>query len=273
MARGRPVKEFQEYIVSAVHTHSSQQDYIKCPATAFLKQTVEAKSSIDLVVRTLPKKLSGEFTTDSRDTIQHLILATLPTIIGHFETFQRYLFAGTFDLTVLLSSFDTDQFARKLAKDLNVSIDLKNLSSYRSVGSAPIGRLISDNLPGWQDPEKVNRYYKLFFPTLNLFTSADCVRLKTLYQLRHSIVHTGGTLSLPDAQKIESLKGKGDTQLAFENNFIFEVSRKMHPIVRDLTYRLRDEFIRNLSPAVTPMERSRVDEFFEVSSSLPVWLK
>ena len=229
MAKGRPNKEFQEYIIDAIHTHSSQADYSTCPATAFLKHTVEAKSSINLVVRNLPKKLNGEYTSDSRDTLQHLILATLPTIIGHFETFQRHLFAGTFDLSVMLNNFDPEQFAKRLSRDFNVSIDLKNLSSYRALGNAPVGRLIADNLPGWQDPEKVNKYFRLYFNNLNLFANDDCIKLKTLYQLRHSIVHTGGTLTLPDAQKIETLNDKGGTQLSFENNFIFEVSRKLHP--------------------------------------------
>lgn len=272
MTAGRPIKEFQDYIIHAEYTHSSHSDYIKSPATAFLKHTVEAKSAIDLVIRNLPKKQNGEFTKDSKDTLQHLIHATLPTIIGHFETFQRYLFAGIFDLSVMLDNFDSETFSKKLSKDLNVSIDLKNLSSYRSVGSAPVGRLISDNLPGWQDPEKVNRYFKLFFNNLNLFTNDDCTKLKTLYQLRHSIVHTGGTLTLPDAQKIETLRGKGDTQLAFENNFIFEVSRKLHPIVRDLVNRLKVEFDSNLSPVISQDERNKKDEFFKVSSSIAVWL-
>jgi len=118
MARGRPVKEFNDYIINAKHRHSSHQDYLVCPATAFLKHTVEAKSSIDLIIRSLPKKQNGDYTSDSRDTIQHLIIATLPTIIGHFETFQRYLFAGLFDNSVLLNTFDPERFSKHLKKIL-----------------------------------------------------------------------------------------------------------------------------------------------------------
>ncbi len=273
MPRGRPIKEFQDYIVTAEHTHASHADYLRSPATAFLKYTIEAKSAIDLISRSLPKKQNGEYTTDSRDTLQHLIIATLPTIIGHFETYQRYLFAGIYDKSVFLNTFNTETISRHLEKDFNVSINLNNLSSYRSVGFAPIGRLLSDNLPGWQDPGKVNRYFKLFFPNVNVFSAADCIKLKTLYQIRHSIVHTGGTITLPDAQKVDTLKGKGDTQLAFEKNFIFEVSRKFHSILKDATYRLRDAFIADLVPEITPEERTNVDDFFTVSSTVAVWLR
>lgn len=132
---------------------------------------------------------------------------------------------------------------------------------------------MADNLPGWQDPEKVNRYFKLYFNNLNLFANDDCIRLKTLYQLRHSIVHTGGTLTIPDAQKVETLKGKGGTQLSFENNFIFEVSRKLHPLVKDSVSRIKTEFDNNLRPNLTAQEIERKEEFFDISSTVAVWLR
>ena len=155
--------------------------------------------------------------------------------MGHFETYQRYFFAGTFDLSVYLSGFDVDDFFKKLSKETNIQLDWPRLAAHRSTGASSVGTLLSDSMSGWHAPERVNKYFGCFGLPHQVFNNDDKERLLTLWQLRHSIVHTGGTLSLADAQKVGSLNNFGGRNISFENNFIFEVSRKLHPLVQAST--------------------------------------
>ena len=97
-------------------------------------------------------------------------------------------------------------------------------------------------------------------------------KIKTLWQLRHSIVHTGGTLTLADAQKVKSLKTSGGKNIAFEKQFIFEVARKFHPIIEKATKGLGDKFKERLSPNIEKEDMEKINNFFEVKSSIHVWL-
>jgi hypothetical protein len=105
-----------------------------------------------------------------------------------------------------------------------------------------------------------------------LFSTDDIKKLKILWQLRHSIVHTGGTITLPDAQKVNELRSFGGHNIAFEKNFILEVSRKMHPIVKRATEGIGKAFKSSLIPNIVDSEKNRIDKLFEVKSSMNNWL-
>ena len=83
----------------------------------------------------------------------------------------------------------------------------------------------------------------------------------------------GGTLTLPDAQKVPELQNHGDNQIVFENNFIFEVSRKLHQIVKRATECIGNVFKAKMFQNVDQNELDRINKFFEVKSSVPVWLR
>jgi uncharacterized protein YbcV (DUF1398 family) len=272
MAAGKPVKEFQQYLCETTNNGVSHTNYYLSPATTFLKYTIKAKNAIDLCVRKFPKNQNGAYSTDSQESIQHLVTAILPTIMGHFETFQKNLFAGMFDLTVYQKDFKLSPFIKKLNNG-EVVIDITKLSAYRNVGSLSIGNIIADNLTGWHNPETVNKHFGAFGLNYAFYSNDDCKKLKVLWQLRHSIVHTGGTLTLPDAQKVEELKLFGNKQIAFEKNFIYEVSRKLHPIVKKSTNGISLAFKNNLLPDLEQDTKNKIDKFFEVKSSISVWLK
>jgi hypothetical protein len=270
---GRPTKEFHDYLTKATSSHVSHSDYLVSPAWAFLKYLIEAKSAIDLCIRKFPKNQDGRYTKNSLDSLQHLIVAVLPAIMGHFETYERYLFAGIFDLSVYLSGFKVENFFKKLSTVTNVSIDLIRLSAHRALGASSIGSLLADSLSGWHDPVRVIGFFKAFDLKYTLFSNDDCGRLIVLWQLRHSIVHTGGTLTLPDAQKVLGLKSHGGNQVAFENNFIFEVARKLHPIIKNATGGIGSKFKQGMLQNLDQATLDRINEFFDVKSSVPVWLK
>ncbi|MBO6516835.1 MAG: hypothetical protein JJ975_09830 [Bacteroidia bacterium] len=269
---GKPVKEFHKYICDATNAHTSLEEYLDSPATAFLKYTIEAKDSIKMCLRKFPKNRNGTYRKDSLDSIQHLTVAVLPAIMGHFETYQRILFAGMFDFSVFLEKFKVESFLKKLDSNANVSIDIKRLAAYRNIGTTSIGSVLADCLSGWHSPEKVNSYFDAFGLENQLFSGKDVKRLKILWQLRHSIVHTGGTLTLPDAQKVDELKIFGGNTLAFGDSFIFEVARKMHPMIKDATKRMGTKYMARLIPNTTSDDRIKIDKLFEVKSSMNVWL-
>lgn len=272
MPAGRPSKEFEQYLCDATAAHVSNDDYLLSPASTFLKYTIEAKSAIDLCIRKFPKNQNGDYSSDSLDSLQHLEAAILPSIMGHFETYQKSLFAGMFDLTVYKSNFKIDPFIKKLNEG-NVIIDVGRLSAYRNIGASSVGSIVADSLNGWHSPEAVNKHFGAFGLNFQFYSNDIVSKLKVLWQLRHSIVHTGGTLTLPDAQKVEQLKSYGNKNIAFEKNFIFEVCRKFHPIVKSSTTGMGRVFKQNLLPDLPPEVIQRIDKFFEVKSSISTWLR
>jgi hypothetical protein len=272
MPGGKPKKEFHEYLCEATNSHVSHKDYLASPATTFLKYTIEAKSAIDLCIRKFPKKKNGQFTSDSLDSLQHLEIAILPAIMGHFETYQKSLFAGMFDLTVYSTTFKLERFIEKLNNG-EVKIDLTLLSAYRNIEIFSVGHIVADSLNGWHSPEKVNKHFEAFGFNYQFYSADDIKILKVLWQLRHSIVHTGGTLTLPDAQKVKNLNSFGNRNIAFEKNFIYEVSRKFHPIIKRSTEGIGQAFKNTLLPNLPNDTIKRIDTFFKVKSSIHAWLK
>ncbi|KIC27572.1 hypothetical protein [Leisingera sp. ANG-M6] len=269
---GRKIKEFEEYLVDGGTSHIDLADYLHSPASAFLKYTIEAKSAVDLCTRHFPKKADGSYSKASLDSLEHIVSAMLPALMGHFETYQRYLFAGLFDYSIFIGGFDVSAFLKRLSKETNIEIDLSRLAAHRGIGAKSIGVLLADSMTGWHDPARVNSYFDAFGIKRQFFSNKDCKRLAVLWQLRHSISHTGGTLTLADAQKVEALKAKGNANIVFEKNFVFEVARKLHPLVQEATHRLRDGVLPRLIPETPEEEKMRIEEFFKVHSSVAVWL-
>jgi len=266
-------KEFQKYLCTPTASHVGHEDYLESPGSAFLKYTVEAKSAVDLAKRKFAKNADKTYQKDANDSLQHIVSAMLPAIMGHFETYQRYLFAGMFDASVYLNKFDIGAFFTRMGKISIVSIDPIRLSAYRGLQTESIGILMADSLSGWHDPDRVNSFFNTFGLKRQLFSSNDCSQLKVLWQLRHAIVHTGGTLTLSDAQKIPELAGFGGRKVVFENNFIYEVSRKLHPVVKKATQGIGSSFKKRFILAIPDEIKEKLNIFFSVKSSIPTWLR
>ncbi|MEG2687382.1 MAG: hypothetical protein RR954_09750 [Christensenellaceae bacterium] len=274
---GKPPKEFQEYLIERENAKAmvSHGDYQLSPASAFLRYTVEAKDAIKSCIRQFPKNMDGKYTKASIDSLQHLIVATLPAIMGHFETYQRYLFAGMFDYSVYLKNLDIKKFVEALNKACGdrLDLDLVRLAAHRGLGVSSIGVLVADCLPGWQNPRQVNGYFNAFGMKKDLFSQSDCQKIFVLLQLRHSIVHTGGTITLADAQKVPALAEYADRNITFGNNFIYEVSRKMHQMIKRATSNIGDAYVARLVDDIPVAKKASIEKLFEVKSSIHVWLK
>lgn len=273
----RPIKAFEEYLLpedTQSQKYVSQEDYFKSPATAFLKYTIEAKDAIKLCINHFPQKV-GEagYTQAAEDSLRYLVIALLPAIMGHFETYEKVLFAGMYENSVFLKNFDLRKFQKKLtdAAGKAIAIDLNGLSPYRNVSDFSVGIMLSDSLKNWSSPEIVNEYFRCFV-SYDLFSKENIKQLLVLWQLRHSIVHNGGTITRADAQKVKALQHFANQNIILDDHFVYEISRKMHTIIKTSTCGIGARYIDGLDTTINPEILSKIRTFFEVKSSIAVWL-
>ena len=135
------------------------------------------------------------------------------------------------------------------------------------------GLIIANSLGNWHDPEKVNTYFQSFGFKVTAFSNDDIRDLKVLWQLRHSIVHNGATITKADAQKVEELKTFGNRKIILSNKFIYDLSKSMHSMVFNVNSRLKHAFLMNMLATVTQDERDQVEKIFEVTSRNSFWLR
>ena len=274
---GRPTKMVHEYLTehSNPKARIGHDAYRKCPAQAFLSYVIEAKDAIDLCIRQLPKKQDGNYTQASQDALHHLSSSMLPTVMGHFETYLRFLFAGTFDNSDLFSEPLNDSFLKQCGLITSGSMSLipNTVLAHRGKEIQSIGLLLADNMNGWHNPDKVNRYFKAFGINNEFFNHTQKAEIEILWQLRHSIVHTGGTISIVDSHKIKALSSCGNSTIAFENRFIIELCKRFHLLVKDVGDR-HWKALQTMFTTSAPDKRSKKNsEYFEVKSSYPSFFK
>ena len=125
----------------------SLETYSRSPATAFLEQTVHMSNATEYCMRYFAKKKNNEFIKDAQDTIYRLSSAMLANLMGHFETYQHFLFAGLLETTRLAPNFDVDTCVKNLEKHGNLTVDLVRVSSFRGQPT-PVGQILADNLKG-----------------------------------------------------------------------------------------------------------------------------
>ncbi len=263
----RPHKKYHEYLENTDDSISSLEDYAKSPATVFLRYVVDAKDAITKCSNNFTEKQKGDgYNKDSLNSLRLLTAATLPAIMGHFETYQKLLFSGVFESTRFIKVFDMEGFHKELEKKGEIEIKVSRIGAYRGQ-PAQIGQIIADSLGGWHDPEKVNSHMKLLVKNVDFFSNKEKEELRVLWQLRHSIVHTGGWLTLPDAQKVSDLKSYGNKPVIFDPNIIIvAVHKKMHSLVRDATHRLETEFKKLLQENLSLEAENEIKLLFQVDS-------
>lgn len=272
----RPKKEFEEYLLSndqKSEKYVSQQSYFRSPATAFLKYTIEAKDAINMCIKYFPKKADDGYTSAADDSLRYLVVALLPAIMGHFETYEKVLFAGMYENSVHLKGFNIRKFHKDIseAAEKTVCIDLNGISPYRNTNDFSVGMMLADSMRNWSSPEFVNRYFHCFV-NYYLFSKNHKKQLSVLWQLRHSIVHNGGTITRADAQKISQLESFANMNILLDKNFILEVSRKMHEIVKDATLGIGEKYKEKLSANIDESSLEDINTFFDVKSSVGAWL-
>lgn len=204
----RAEKQFYEYIEEGIDNKVTLALYAKNPATAFLKYAVEAKNASEQCRIKFKPSPHGAYTKEAKLSMQTINAGLHASLMGNFETFQKYLFAQMFEYSIYLENFSVKTFFKKL-KDVcknDIPIDIERLSSYR-INTVAVGLIIADTLKNWQSPEIVNNYFQTFAKAMNqhpreIYAPDARGNLAILWQMRHSIVHTASTITIPDAQKV-----------------------------------------------------------------------
>lgn len=269
----KPIKEFYEYIQSG--GSSPLVNYEKSPACEFLRYAVDAKDAMNHCLKHFSKKKRGEYNKASQDSLQIISACLLAGIMGSFETFQKYLFANMFEYSIYLKDFDAKFFFEKLGKVASLHIEPYHIAAYRDNRTA-VGLLIAESLNNWHSPDKVDKYFSCFQTgehKRSLYSNEIQDNLRILWQMRHSIVHTACTITIPDAQKVKQLNAFGNNTICLQKNFIQEVVRKFHIIIRDVTYNMRNMFLANLKDNIDESTKRKIENVFKVSSSCSVWLQ
>lgn len=280
-----PARNFEDYIIEAENKAVTLSDYAKTPAVAFLKYVVSAKDAANQCLNKFKTTArSRTYTRDALDSIYIINAGLLASVMGNFETFQKYLFAGMFEYSIYLNKFNVEKFLKSLKdavkaeKSTKFEIDFVRIGAYRDT-AVPVGLILANQLSNWQSPKVVNNFFRAFglqnaaHHPVEIYSNDDKEKLAVLWQMRHSIVHTASTITLPDAQKVTSLNNFGGKVISLDRQFIYEVARKFHPIIKSATDNMRSIYVHNLKASTPTDIRMKVDDFFKVSSTCNIWLR
>lgn len=278
-------KKFEDYIIEAEHKVVTLEDYAKMPATAFLKHLVSSKDAANqCLIKFKSSARARTYSPDALDSIYMINAGLLASIMGNFETYQKYLFAGMFEYSIYLNKFDVEKFLKSLKttvkaeKSTKFEIDFVRIGAYRDV-TVPVGLILADQLSNWQSPTVVNGFFHAFglenvaHHPVDIYSNENKEKLSVLWQMRHSIVHTASTITLPDAQKVAALNSFGGKVISLDKQFINEVARKLHPLIKEATDNMKSIYVHNIKAGTPADILSKVNELFKVSSTCSTWLR
>jgi hypothetical protein len=278
--QGAPVKQVESYLIKRAPStpapggiSTDLDGYATCPAHAFLKQVCECADAFIHCKNKFTKRADGAYNKDSQDSLEIIANSLLVALMGHFETYQKYLFGGCFERSVYLREFDARRFFEGLKKaNALPEIDPTRLAGYRNA-PAPIGHILADVLRVWHYPEKVNDVFRSLC-NATPFDDPAKVELGVLWQLRHSIAHTAGSLTRPDAEKVPALKRIAGRPIVLKPTGVEAICRKFHKIVKATNGAVAAAYVRQLR---TTLKKDRVDEvkaFLAIDSpKADPWLK
>jgi len=216
------------------------------PATTFLKEVTHICDAINHCIRNFPRKKDNSLTSGSEDSFQRLSMSSFALLLSHFEIFQKAQFAEIINTVDFMGGFDDIDLAKKLEK-AGCNLSLQRILAGRGDPREP-GQIIADALPGWHNPEKVNSYFRILFPNMNIYSGEVISELELMWQLRHSIVHTGGVITREDSIKAPLLRGLGERKLEFSEGFIVAIGRRFHIIVQLATSQLEKSVRSAIDP-------------------------
>lgn len=214
----------------------------EAPATVFLDEIVDVCDSINHCARSFSRKKNGELTKGSNSAIQRLTTSAFALMMSHFETYQKAQFAELINTLDFMNAIEDAELAKRLDK-CGCQLSLARILTGRGNPREP-GEIVADALPGWHHPERVNTYFKVVFPQHNFYSNEEIAELELMWQLRHSIVHTGGVITREDARKVASLSTYSDRGIVFSESFMPAVGRRFHIILQRVLDRLKPEIIK-----------------------------
>lgn len=266
-------KRLEDYLVDAAVHSTSLDSYAANPAGTFLIYVCDAYDAFHHCENKFTKKKDGDYNKDSNDSLRHLSCAIVGALMGHFETYQKALFSGLVELSAHFPKFDAGEFTKYFAKNCggDINVQVGRLLALRGANTQ-VGYVIADSLNGWHNPSRVNSFFKALGIKKDAFTKDQISDLEVLWQLRHSIVHTGAWLSLPDSQKVSRLNDWGNKPIVLEHAFVNALCRKLHKIVGRTGLVLLAEGTALLGSNPDIHVAANLKAFLKVSSPKKVWL-
>jgi hypothetical protein len=265
----------EDYLIDVDWHRTSLDDYLQCPATTFLIYVNDAYDAFQHCKNKFTKLKDGKtFNKDSKESLQHISSALFATIMGHFETYQKSLFAGLVDRSATFESFNIEEFLKSLKKaasDREIQINTSRMLSLRGA-PAQIGYVMADSIGGWQNPDRVNHYFKSFGFKRPIFSDEILLEISTFWQLRHSIVHTGAWLTKPDAQKVDGLFKLSDKPIIFREGMINWFCRKVHQIVKKSNEELLNQANAAQGQSATDADKKSLGDFLKAEASKRQWM-
>lgn len=266
-------KSLESYLVNTAAHKTSLSAYEACPAETFLTYVCDAYDSYAHCLNKFTKKADGTYNKDSEDSLRHIACAILGTTMGHFETYQRFLFSGILERSTNFPEFDVEKFLKHFDKYCGgeVFVSPGRLLAFREL-DAPVGFVFADSLSGWHNPRRVNAFFKALGITQDVFSAAEISDLEVLWQLRPTVVHTGAWLTVPDAKKVKRLSSWQNKPIVFESTFVNAMSRRLHKLVKAANARVLADCIKLLGSTPTADVMQSLNEFLAVKSPKNVWL-
>jgi hypothetical protein len=269
----KPEKKIEKYLVEHDGHDTSLEHYSASPARAFLLQVCEAYDAFHMCESKFQKKQDGSHYSDAQDSLEVIAGALLASLMGHFETYQRSLFAGLLDRSSKFEKFSIADFLKRIEEAVSGKPELQwtSLLAFRGQNTQ-IGFVVADSLHGWHNPVKVNKLFQSLSLSAQVFSNEHISDIRVLWQLRHSIVHTGAWLTPPDAQKVERLRAWSNKPIAFERTFTLALCRKLHKIVATSNRNIETAAIKALGNNSDASAKKELSDFLRVASPKTDWL-
>lgn len=240
------------------------EHFLSEPFTSFLREAVHLSDAFSHCRRHFPKKKSGDYTKDSLHSLQEIASPILAGLLSNLELFQRSVYAGLFDLTHRIPGFSSKGLIKGL-KEAEVSVTINNVIGYRGIKAAA-GDIVADALTGWHDPTKVNGYFKGLLNIEPFYDKKQCDELSVLWQLRHGIVHTGGTLTPPDSQKVSQLNEYANRPIVFRPQMVEGIVIWFHKLLKAVNETFYPKVKGRFKSGYVGDVKTALDELFRLDS-------
>ncbi len=260
-----------DYIDTPCQDRVSHEDFLHEPFTAFLRQAVHLSDAFNHCKRHFPKKKNGDYNKDSLHSLQEIASPILAGLLSNLELFQRSVYGGLFDLTHKIPDYTPSALVKNL-KAANIDIGIQHVIGYRGTKAAT-GDMVADALPGWHEPRKVNNYFRGMLNVEPFYTDQQDEELSVLWQLRHSIVHTGGTLTFPDSQKLRALGILGNRAVVFRPQMVDAVVIWFHTLLKAVHSSFFPKVKGRFKEGYSGETKSAIDRLFALDSPRKAWLK
>lgn len=217
-------------IIDTQNTTWESQHIDKSHATAFLENLLQIRDAASKA-------------TQNTESMQIWLCSLYSYAMGQFELYIRRQFTEVLNTSTFFNSYDSTGIAERLRKAGCVPTIESILVD--SANEWEPGWLISEAMPGWHDPEKVNQYFRVLFPDFCLYSIEQSERIRLMWQIRHLIVHTGGTITRYDARKNRLLHRLGDKKLHLSETSIDSLAHWLNAIVIDSTESLKTKIMEH----------------------------